>query len=164
MRWLPLVVLAGCTHTSVFAQPHALVAHAPDFTAGGRARVDVEQGGTTGVDPEDVVAVVVRGNEQRHLWGLITTGTPDETRRLTVRNLVAGCPGAECLADRVRGPIRVGTRSRIDAARVGIGAFGAAATVVSLACIAECRDPGGWAYVGAGLALTTLLVPLATTF
>ncbi|MBV8759439.1 MAG: hypothetical protein JO257_19280 [Deltaproteobacteria bacterium] len=164
MRWLALVVLASCTHTAVFAQPNALVAHAPDFAAGGRAQVDVQEGGTTVVDPEDVVAVVVPGNEQHHLWGLITTGTPDETRQLTVRNLVAGCPGGDCLAERVRGPIRVGTRSRLDATRAGIGAFGAAATVVSFACIAECRDPGGWAYVGAGLALTTLLVPLATVF
>ena len=157
-------MLAACTHTAVFAQPQALVAHAPAFAAGGRAEVEVEQGGTSVVDPEDVVAVVVQGNERRHLWGLVTTGTPDETRELTVRNLVAGCPGAECLVDHVRGPIRVGTRRSVDAARVGIGAFGGAATVASIACIAECRDPGGWAYVGAGIALVTLLVPLSTTF
>lgn len=164
MRWLALCVLAACTHSAVFAQSSSLSAHAPEFSAGSRARVDVDEGGTTIVDPEDVVAVVIPGNERHHLWGLITTGTPDETRQLTVRNLVAGCPGSDCLADRVRGPIRVGMRSRLDAKRFGIGAFGAAATAVSFACIAECRDPGGWAYVGAGLALTTLLVPLATVF
>ena len=164
MRWLALAVLAGCTHSAVSAQPSALAAHAPELAAGGRARVDVDQGGTTVVDPEDVVAVVIPGNERHHLWGLITTGTPDETRQLTVRNLVTGCPGADCLADHVRGPIRVGTRSHVDAARVGIGTFGAAATVASFACLAECHDPGGWAYVGAALALTTLIVPLSTAF
>jgi len=164
MRWIALVMLASCTHSAVSAQPSALVAHAPELAAGGRASVEVDQGGTTVVDPEDVVAVVIPGNERHHLWGLVTTGTPDETRQLTVRNLVTGCPGTECLADHVRGPIRVGTRSHVDAKRVGVGAFGAAATAASIACLAECRDPGGWAYVGAGLAVVTLLVPLSTAF
>lgn len=145
-------------------QPSTLAHHAPELAASGRARVEVEQGGTAVVDAEDVIAVVIPGNERQHLWGLVTTGHPDETRALTIRNLVAGCPGPDCLAERARGPIRVGTRTAVDPARVGIGAFGAAATVGAFACIAECNDPGGWAYVGAVLALATMIVPLASAF
>ena len=78
--------------------------------------------------------------------------------------LVTGRPGPGCLAERARGPIRVGTRSAVDPTRAGIGAFGAAATVGAFACIAECDDPGGWAYVGAALALATMIVPLASVF
>ena len=47
---------------------------------------------------------------------------------------------------------------------VGIGLFGAAATVASVACLAVCHDPGGWAYVGTGIAVTAFVVPLSTAF
>lgn len=164
MRWLALAALAACTHTQLSAQPTTLVDHAPELAGGGHARIAVDQGGTAVVDAEDVVAVVIPGNERRHLWGLITTGTPDETRQLTLRNLVTGCPGNDCLAERVRGPVLVGTRSKLDPGRAGIGIFGAAATVASIACLAECHDPGGWAYVGAVIALATMIVPLASAF
>ena len=116
------------------------------------------------VDAEDVIAITIPGNERHHLWGLVTTGHPDETRQLTIRNLVAGCPGPDCLAERARGPVLVGTRKALDRARAGIGVFGAAATLGAFTCIAECHDPGGWAYVGAVLALTTMIVPLASAF
>ena len=142
----------------------ALATHAPDLAATGHARVEVEQGGTAVVDAEDVIAITIPGNEHHHLWGLVTTGHPDETRQLTIRNLVAGCPGPDCLAERARGPVLVGTRKALDPARAGIGVFGAAATLGAFTCIAECHEPGGWAYVGAVLALTTMIVPLASAF
>jgi hypothetical protein len=164
MRWLALVVLAACTHVPLSTEPSTLALHAPELAANGRARVEVDQGGTQVVDAEDVVAITLPGHQRSHLWGLVTTGRPDETRELTIRNLVAGCPGDGCLATRAAGSIHVGERRRVDPARLGIGAFGAAATVASLACLAICHDPGGWAYVGTGLAVTAFVVPLSTVF
>jgi hypothetical protein len=164
MRWLALMSLTACTHTPLWSQPTALANHAPELATSGHARIEVEQGGTALVDAEDVIAITIPGNQHSHLWGLVTTGHPDETRELTIRNLVAGCPGPDCLADRARGPVLVGTRTAVDPARVGMGIFGAAATGAAFTCLAECHDPGGWAYVGAVLALTTLIVPLASTF
>lgn len=159
MRWLALV-LAACTHVPLSAQPSALAAHAQEFTATGRARVEVDQGGTQVVRAEDVVAITIPGHQHSHLWGLVTTGTPDETRELTIRNLVTSCP--ECLTSPTA--IHVGERREIDPARLGVGLFGAAATVASLACLAVCHHPGGWAYVGTGLAVTAFVVPLSTAF
>ena len=163
MRWL-VVVLAACAHVPVSTQPSTLALHAPELTANGRARIEVDQGGTQLVDAEDVVAITIPGNQRSHLWGLITTGKPDETRSLTIRNLVSACPGNDCLATRAVGTIKVGERRQLDPARLGIGIFGAGATVASLACLSVCHDPGGWAYVGTVIALTTLIVPLSTTF
>jgi len=164
MRWLALLPLAACTRTALWSQPSALATHAPELAATGHARVEVEQGGTAVVDAEDVIAITIPGNERHHLWGLVTTGHPDETRQLTIRNLVAGCPGPDCLAERARGPILVGTRTAADPKRIGIGTFGAVATAGAFTCLAECHDPGGWAYVGAVLALATMIVPLASAF
>jgi hypothetical protein len=163
MRWLVLVV-AACTHVPLSTEPSTLALHAPELTANGRARVEVDQGGTQLVDAEDVVAITIPGNERHHLWGLVTTGKPDETRSLTIRNLVAACPGNDCLATRAVGTIKVGERKQLDPARLGIGVFGAGATVASVACLSMCHDPGGWAYVGTVISLATLLVPLSTTF
>jgi hypothetical protein len=160
MWWLALMLVAACTHVSVSAQPSTLALHASELTASGHARVEVDQGGTQVVDAEDVVAVTIPGNLRSHLWGFVTTGKPDETRELTLRNLVTSC--AECLT--THASIHVGERREVDPARLGIGVFGAAATVASLACLAVCRDPGGWAYVGTGIALTAFVVPLSTVF
>ncbi len=163
VRWL-VVVLTACTHVSLSTQPTTLALHTSELAAGGHARVEVDQGGTAVVDAEDVVAITIPGNQRSHLWGLITTGTPDETRALTIRNLVAACPGNDCLATRAVGTVKVGERRELDPARLGIGVFGAAATVASIACLAVCHDPGGWAYVGTGIAMTALIVPLSTVF
>jgi hypothetical protein len=160
MRWLALVLVAACTHVSLSAQPSTLAEHAQEFAANGRARIEVDQGGTQVVSAEDVVAITIPGHQHSHLWGLITTGKPDETRELTIRNLVTGCP--ECLASPTS--IHVGERRELDPARLGIGVFGAAATVASIACLAVCHDPGGWAYVGTGIAVTAFVVPLSTAF
>lgn len=154
------MLVAACTHVPLSAQPSAFALHAPELSANGRARIEVDQGGTQLVDAEDVVAVTIPGNQRSHLWGLITTGRPDETRELTIRNMVTSCP--ECLATHTS--IHVGERRHLDPARLGIGVFGAAATVASLACLAVCHDPGGWAYVGTGIAVTTFVVPLSTVF
>jgi hypothetical protein len=164
MRWLALMLVAGCTHVPLSTQPSLLAVHAPELTANGHARVEVDQGGTQNVSAEDVVAITLPGNQRSHLWGLVTTGTPDETRELTIRNLVADCPGDGCLASRAAGTIHVGERREVDPARLGIGLFGAAATVASFACLAVCHDPGGWAYVGTGIAVTAFVVPLSTVF
>lgn len=163
MRWL-VVVLAGCARVPLSTQPTTLALHAPELTANGRARVEVDQGGTLVVHADDVVAITLPGNEHRYLWGLVTTGTPDETRTLTIRNLVTECPGNDCLAARAVGPINVGERKRVDPARLAMGVFGAGATVASVACLSVCHDPGPYAYVGAVLAVTTLLLPLSTVF
>ncbi len=163
MRWL-IIVLASCVNVPLSTQPSTLALHAPELTASGRARVEVDQGGTQIVDAEDVVAITLPGNEHQYLWGLVTTGKPDETRLLTIRNLVTACPGNECLASRAVGAIKLRERKQFDATRFGIGVFGAGATVASVACLAVCQHPGISGYVGTGLALTTLLLPLSTVF
>lgn len=165
MRRLALLLTActACTSVSLTAQPSTFALHAPELAAGGRARVEVDQGGTTSVDADDVVAVVLPGNQRRHLWGLVTTGKPDETRVLTIRNFVSACPGTDCLATRAVGAVKLGERKELAPARLGIGLFGAAATVASIACLAACHHPGDWAYVGTGIAVATLIIPLSTT-
>lgn len=165
MRTLVFLVLAACTHTALTAQPSTLAVHAAELDARGRATVEVDQGGTAQVRADDVVAITLPGNQRSYLWGLVTVGEPDESRELTVRNLVAGCgQGGHCLAEHAAGPVHVGTRRGLDPYRLAIGIFGALATVGASACLATCHDPGGWAYLGTGLAATTMIVPLSTVF
>ena len=161
-----VVALAGCAHVTAFAQPQAIVDHAREFRGAGYAQVDVEEGGTIPVAADTVLDVTIPGDEQHHLWGLITTGTPDRHEELTVGSFVAGCdqPGGDCMAAKVRGPIRVGEQRRLDPSLFGIGLFGAAAAIVGTACLAVCRHPDGWAYVGTGIGYVVMIVPLATVF
>ena len=165
MRWLLPVALAGCAHLPLSTEPSQIARHADEIEAHGAADVEVDQGGTERVLAEDVVSVTLPGNQRSHLWGLVTTGHPDETRTLTIRNLVSGCEGGRpCLATRAVGPVDVGTRRALDPRRAWLGVFGAFATIASIVCLAKCRDPGGWAYVGTGLATATFLVPVSTVF
>lgn len=158
-----VVFVAACTHVPLSTQPSTLALHASELGAKGHASVEVEQGGTTRVDADDVVAVTIPGTAHHYLWGLVSTGTPDETRSLSIGSLVTGCPG-DCLAEHAVGDVEVGTRRKLDPTRLGIGLFGAVATVASVACLAVCNHPGGGAYLGTGLALTTVIVPLSTVF
>ena len=163
MRWLVLV-LAACAHVPVSTQPSVLALHAPELAATGHARIEVDQGGTQLVEAEEVVAITLPGDERHYLWGLVTTGTPDETRSLTIRNLITACPGNDCLATRAIGTIKVGERKQLDLARFGMGIFGATTTLASIACLSVCHDPSPYIYVGTVIALTTLLLPLSTVF
>jgi hypothetical protein len=162
------VALAGCAHVTVFAQPQAIASHAVALRGAGTAQVEVEQGGTVAVATGDLVDVTIPGDEQSHLWGLFTTGTPDQTQKLPVGTLVAGCgpdrPGGDCLAARVRGPIRIGTQRRLDPAQLGIGLFGALTAVVGTTCLAICSRRSDWAYVGTALGYVVMIVPLTTVF
>ncbi len=170
MRALATLVLlsSACVHVDTFAQPTALARHGDDLRATGTARVEVEQGGTVAVGADDVVQVVFPGTEESHLWGLVKTGTPDAAQAVTIANLVARCApdasGRDCLAGRTRGPIRVGHRTRVDGARIGVGLFGAVATTGAITCLAVCTKPGVLAYVGAGIGALVMLVPLSGTF
>lgn len=157
-----LVCVAACAHVPVTAQPATLVAHAGEFRAQGYARVEVDQGGTAAVSGETVITIDVPGNERSHLWGLVKTGHPDQIEPMTIANFVAGCPA--CVATRAQGPIHVGERRELDGRLLALGLFGAAATAGSITCLAECTNPGGWAYVGTVLAAIVMLVPLASTF
>lgn len=162
------IAVAACAPVPLTAQPPTLAEHAAELaTSGaGRADVEVDQGGTRRVFRDDVVAVVLRGNQKSHLWGLVKTGTPDQATSLTVGELVAGCDDTGtnrgCALARIDGPIQVGTRQRFDAARAGVFLFGLAATTVASLCLAACSERSGWAYVGAGLGAVTMLAPLAT--
>jgi hypothetical protein len=165
MRSLALVFLAACTHTALYAQPSTLANHAAELAGDGRASVEVDQGGTAQVRADDLVEITLPGHQRSYLWGLVTVGQPGETRELTVRNLVAGCgQGGDCLAERATGPVHVGTRRGVDPYKLAIGIFGALATVGASACLATCRDPGGWAWVGTGIATATMIAPLSTVF
>lgn len=147
MRWIAMVLaLSGCSHVAVFAQPRAIANHATELRGRGYAQVEVEQGGTIAVDAADVVTIAIPGNETSHLWGLITTGTPDRIEELSIGTLVAGCgpdrPGSDCLAARARGPVRVGTQRRVDATQLAIGHISAgfsAAPRFARHCLANCR-------------------------
>ena len=169
MRWIAVVLaLSGCSHVAVFAQPRAIANHATELRGRGHAQIEIEQGGTVAVDAGDVVTIAIPGNETSHLWGLITTGTPDQIEELSIGTLVAGCgpdrPSDDCLAARARGPIRVGTRRRIDATQLAIGLFGALAASVGTACLAVCRTHSDWAYVGTAIGYGVMFVPLTTLF
>ena len=168
MRGLVFVALAGCTHFDATAQPTTIARHGPELRAAGYARVEVEQGGTVSVAADDLVVVTLPGTERSHLWGLVKTGTPDETQKLTLGNFVAGCTaegrGPDCMAARARGSIRVGRGRRLDPMGLGIGLFGLATTVVGFTCLAVCSTHGTAAYVGTGLGVVVMLVPLATVF
>jgi hypothetical protein len=169
LRIIAALALAGCSHTLAFAQPQALAKHATEFRSGnGYARVEVEDGGTAVVAADYVVDVTIPGNEESHLWGLVRTGVPDQTNQVSVGTLVAGCgpdrPGGDCLAARVRGPIRVGMQRRLDPALFAIGLFGALGAAVGTTCLMTCRDHNPWAYVGTGIGYVAMIVPLSTVF
>jgi hypothetical protein len=165
---LASLVLAACAHVPVSARPEALARHADELAARGHARVEVEQGGTTSVGIADSISIHIPGDERTHLWGLFTTGTPDETRRLSLGSFIAGCDasgrGPNCLASRAPDPIQLGTRRSFDPEMFAVGVFGALAVVVGSICLATCRTHGDAAYVGTGLGVVTLLVPLSTVF
>lgn len=169
MRRIAVVLaLAGCSHVAVFAQPQAIASHATEFSGRGYARVELEQGGTLGVGASDLVDVTIPGNEKSYLWGLVKTGTPDQSQQITVDTLVAGCgpdrPGGDCLAARVRGPIRIGMRRQLDPAQLGIGVFGALGAIVGTTCLAICSRHSDWEYVGTALGYVVMIVPLTTVF
>jgi hypothetical protein len=163
-----VIVLAACVHVPVSTQSSVLVRHGDDFAGRGYAQVEVDEGGTVPVAADDRVVVTIPGNEESHLWGLIKTGTPDDTRELTVGSFLAGCDrdgrGPDCLAARTRGPIRVGTQRRLAPKLLAMGAFGALATAVGITCLATCANTNGWAWVGTGIGMTTFIVPLATVY
>jgi hypothetical protein len=163
-----VVATAGCQHLVVTAQPATLARHAGELSSTGRARVEVDQGGTISVGADDPVMVTFPGNEHSYLWGFVKTGTPDETRRLTIASLVAGCGpeghGPNCLASHAGGAIRVGTQRRLDLTKLAFGVFGAVATVVGTTCLAVCSNVNGWAWVGTGLGIVTFVVPLSTVY
>jgi hypothetical protein len=163
-----ILALAACAHLPVSTQSSVLVRHGDDFAGRGYAHVEVDEGGTVPVSADDHVVVTIPGNETSHLWGLIKTGTPDETREVTVGTFVAGCDrdghGPDCLASRTRGPIRVGTQRRLDPKLLAIGLFGALATVVGITCLSTCSNLNGWAWVGTGIGVITFIVPMATIY
>lgn len=166
---LAAVALSGCTHVAVFAQPDAIARHAGELATVGHARVEVEQGGTVSVFADDPIVVTIPGNQQSYAWGLITIGVPDETQKLSVGNFVAGCgpdaSGPDCMASRVRGSIRVGTQRHLDPSGLAIGLFGAIATAVSTVCLTtSCSSRNSLAYVGTGIGVVTMAVPLSTVF
>jgi hypothetical protein len=167
--WLSAAVaLAGCVHPAAFAQPDAIARHASELAASGHAQVEVEQGGTVSVRSDDPIVVTIPGDERSYAWGLIKTGTPDQTQELSIGNFVAGCgpdgEGAACMARRTRGSIRVGTQRKLDPSGLAMGLFGAAATVIGVVCLASCRQRSDWAYVGTGLGVLTMSFPLSTVF
>jgi hypothetical protein len=163
-----IVALAACAHVPVSTQSSVLVHHHDDFAGRGYAQVEVDEGGTVPVSTDDHIVVTVPGNETSHLWGLIKTGTPDDTREVSVGTFIAGCDrdghGPDCLAARTRGAINVGTQRRFDATRFAIGVFGAIATAVGVTCLATCSNHGGWAWVGTGLGVITFTVPMAPIY
>jgi hypothetical protein len=160
-----LALLAACTHIAVFAQPSDLERHATELRDTGHTRVEVEQGGTVPVGADDPIVVTYPGDEHSYLWGLATTGKPDQTETITIRNFVAGCgTGGECLADRARGAIHVGTRHQMSLRNLGIFLFGAVAMAVSTTCLIVCHNTSGWTYVGTGVAAVTMIAPLTTVW
>lgn len=162
------VVLSGCAHVAVFARPDAIARHAGELATRGNARVEVEQGGTVSVSVDDPIVVTLPGNERSYAWGLIKVGDPDQTQELSVGSFVAGCGpdggGPDCMASRVRDSIRVGTQRHLDPRGLGIGLFGALAAVVGSVCLATCSSRSNWAYVGTGIGIATMVVPLSTVF
>lgn len=162
------VALSGCAHVAVFAQPDAIARHAGEFATRGHARVEVEQGGTVSVSTDDPIVITIPGDERSYAWGLIKVGVPDQTQKLSVGSFVAGCgpdgSGADCMASRTRGSIRVGTQRHLDPGGLAIGVFGAVATIIGSVCLATCSNHTGWAYVGTGIGVATMLVPLSTVF
>jgi hypothetical protein len=165
---LALLAIAACTHVAVSTQPGVLARHHDDLSGRGYTRIEVDQGGTIPISADDHVAVTIPGNERSYAWGLIKTGTPDETREVTIGTLVAGCDrdghGADCLAARTAGPIWVGTQRRFDGKLFAIGVFGALATAVGITCLATCSNLDGWAWVGTGIGIITFTVPMATIY
>jgi hypothetical protein len=163
---LLLVVLAGCRHVSVTAQPSALARHSREFAAAGWARVDVEQGGTTVVNADDHVVYTIPGNQKSRLWGLVKTGRPDQTAEVTVGTFVAGCAAGspDCLAQRATGSLTVGTRRELDPGKLGIFLFGALGAIVGTACLAICDRPDGWAYAGTAIGYGVMITPLFTVY
>ena len=160
-----IVLLAACVHVPVSTQPNVLAMHARELGDRGFARIDVDEGGTIVVPADRPVTITIPGNERLYAWGLIKTGTPDETRAMTVGTLVSGCAtGGDCMASRVRGPILVGEQRRFDARNFAIGMFGAVATALSVTCLVKCSNLNGWALVGTGLGAVTLMVPLASFY
>jgi hypothetical protein len=111
---------------------------------------------------------VIPGDQESHLWGLVTTGRPDEIRELTVGSFLTGCArdatGADCLAARTHAPIAIGTQRRLDATTLVIGVFGAIATTIGITCLATCSNLNGWAWLGTGLGIATFVVPLSTVY
>jgi hypothetical protein len=163
-----VVAVAACRHVPVYTRPDLLVRHADDFAERGYARVDVVQGGTVGVTAEKHVDVLIPGNERSHLWGLIKTGTPDETRDVTVGTLVAGCGptnhGPNCLASRAQGEILIGERRELDVTRLATGLFGVVAATMSITCLAVCSNVGPAAWIGAGLGVAAFAAPMSTVY
>ena len=159
-------MLVGCRHVPVYATAPELARHREQFAITGFARVNVEQGGTHSVAAVDRVVVTIPGNQRSHLWGFVRTGRPTQVEEVTIGTLVSGCDadarGADCLAARVQGMLRVGKRRELDPAMLGVGAFGALGVVVGGTCLAICNEPNVWAYVGTAIATVVMLVPLAT--
>lgn len=162
------IAASGCLHVATYAQPAMIARHGAELRVTGAARVEVEEGGTVAVGVDDVVQVIVPGTERSHLWGLVHTGRPDIAQAITLGNLVAGCDadarGPDCLAGKARGLLRVGHRTRVDAKRIAVGLFGAAATTGAVTCLVVCSHPGVHAYVGTGIGVLVMLVPLSGTF
>ena len=161
-----MALAAACRHVAVTAQPAALARRGADFAAVGWARVEVEQGGVATVNADDHVVYTIPGNQQSHLWGLVKTGRPDETREVTVGTFVAGCATGDrgCIARSATGSIHVGTRRELDPGLLAIFAFGALGAIVGTTCIAICDRPGNAAYVGTALGYGVMIAPVLTVY
>jgi len=169
MRALALLALAACTHQDVFARPRAIARHRPELMTKGFARVEVEQGGTFAIDSSERVAIVLPGNQKKHLWGLVKTGKPHQAIEVSIGELAANCDangvGPDCLAAKITDePLRVGSRAKLSGTELAIFLFGAAGFIVGVTCLSICSERGNAAYVGTAIGAGVMIQPLTTVF
>jgi hypothetical protein len=169
MRYLALLALAACTHQDVFARPRTIARHRAELMSKGFARVEVEQGGTFAVDSASRVAIVLPGNQKKHLWGLIKTGKPHKAIEVSIGELAANCDaegrGPDCLAMKITDePLRVGSRAKVSGTELAIFLFGAATFITGVTCLSICSEKGTAAWVGTAIGAGVMIQPLTTVF
>jgi hypothetical protein len=169
MRAIALLALAACTHQDVFARPRTIARHRRELAAKGFARVEVEQGGTFAVDASERVAIVIPGNQKKHLWGLVKTGKPHKSIEVSLGQLAANCDadglGPDCLAAKITDePLRVGSRAKVSGTELAIFLFGAATFVTGIVCLSVCSERGNAAFVGTAIGAGVMIQPLTTVF
>jgi len=169
------VAAAACVTQPLRVQPRTLADHATALTATGRAEVPVIEGGTAIAHADTAVEVwVPRGRDVGRdrclalpiLGRTCATrrrriGGPDEKTRVTLRELVAACPGPRCLATRVSedgGPVVIGRRRRVDPYAVAHLLGAAMALGLSAYCLAACEDAGEQFALAGGVVGGLLLI------
>jgi hypothetical protein len=148
------VLIAGCVTESLHTSGVRLADHEDELVARGSADVEIDEGGTARVSADRNVDVWIHHEQVLSRAHCVSLGISlcvgedrsvadaDVARTVTVRELVTGCRGGQCIAKTLaEKPILVGSRTHVSGEAIArtIGAAGILGATGY--CVATCENP-----------------------